>query len=126
MTTLYFLAETADLRRVAALVGPLSELPVSVHVMPTASIEFWASAKVANLGEITTIQVLRPPLSAFDLAIKRAFDICASAVGLVLLSPLLLTVSLGIQPIARSKYCFVNRQCSLQQRDHSRPLSFVP
>ena len=92
-----FLAETADLPRVAALVGPLSELPVSVHVIPTASTEFWASAKVASLGETATIQVLRPPLSAFDLSIKRAFDICASAVGLVLLSPLLLTVSLGIK-----------------------------
>ena len=92
-----FLAETADLPRIAALVGPLSELPVSVHVIPTASTEFWASAKVASLGETATIQVLRPPLSAFDLSIKRAFDICASAVGLVLLSPLLLTVSLGIK-----------------------------
>ena len=92
-----FLAETADLPRVAALVGPLSELPVSVHVIPTASTEFWASAKVVNLGETATIQVLRPPLSAFDLSIKRAFDICASAVGLLVLSPLLLTVSLGIK-----------------------------
>ena len=92
-----FLAETADLSRVAALVGPLSELPASVHVIPTASTEFWASAKIANLGETATIQVLRPPLSAFDLSVKRAFDICASGVGLLLLSPLLLTVSLGIK-----------------------------
>lgn len=50
-----FLAETADLPRVAALVGPLSELPVSVHVIPTASTEFWASARVVNLGETATI-----------------------------------------------------------------------
>ena len=101
-----FLAETADLARIAALVGPLSELPVSVHVMPTASIEFWASAKVANLGETTTIQVLRPPLSAFDLVIKRALDICASAIGLLVLSPLLLTVSLGIKLKSRGPILF--------------------
>jgi Undecaprenyl-phosphate glucose phosphotransferase len=92
-----FLAATDDLPRIAALVGPLSELPASVHVIPTASTEFWASAKVANLGETATIQVLRPPLSAFDLLIKRVFDICVSAIGLILLSPLLLTVSLGIK-----------------------------
>ena len=92
-----FLAETVDLPRVAALVGALSELPVSVHVIPTASTEFWALAKIATLGETTTIQVLRPPLSAFDLSIKRAFDVCASVLGLVALSPLLLTVSLGIK-----------------------------
>jgi Undecaprenyl-phosphate glucose phosphotransferase len=92
-----FLAETSDLPRVAGLVGPLSELPASVHVIPTASTEFWASAKVASFGETATIQVLRPPLSTFDLSIKRAFDICASAIGLIVLSPLLLVVSLGIK-----------------------------
>jgi Undecaprenyl-phosphate glucose phosphotransferase len=92
-----FLADTADLPRVGTLIGPLSELPASVHVIPTASPEFWSSAKVANLGETTTIQVLRPPLSAFDLSIKRAFDVVASSIGLLLLSPLLLTVSLGIK-----------------------------
>ena len=50
-----FLAEIADLPRVAALVGPLSELPASVHVIPTTPTEFWASAKVASLGETATI-----------------------------------------------------------------------
>jgi Undecaprenyl-phosphate glucose phosphotransferase len=92
-----FLADTMDLTRIAALVGPLSELPVSVHVIPTASTELWASARVANLGETAAIQVLRPPLSSFDLSIKRAFDICTSAVGLLLLSPLMLTVALGVK-----------------------------
>jgi Undecaprenyl-phosphate glucose phosphotransferase len=92
-----FLADTVDLPRISALVGPLSELPVSVHVIPTASTELWASAKVANLGETAAIQVVRPPLTRFDLSIKRAFDIGASAVGLVLLSPLMLTVALGVK-----------------------------
>ena len=92
-----FLADTADLPRVASLIGPLSELPASVHVIPTSSPDFWSSAKAANLGETTTIQVLRPPLSALDLSIKRTFDIVASSIGLFLLAPLLLTVSLGIK-----------------------------
>ena len=92
-----FLAETEDLPRVAALVEPLLELQANVHVIPTALTEFWASAKVASLGETATIQVLRPPLSAFDLAIKRAFDICVSATGLIALSPLLLVVALAIK-----------------------------
>jgi Undecaprenyl-phosphate glucose phosphotransferase len=101
-----FLADTVDLPRIAALVGPLSELPVSVHVIPTASTELWASARVANLGETATIQVLRPPLSVFDLSVKRAFDVCASAVGLVLLSPLLMTVALGIKLESRGPVLF--------------------
>ena len=101
-----FLADTTDLPRIVALVGPLSELPASVHIIPTASAAFLASAKVANLGETATIQVLQPPLSAFDLSLKRAFDICAAAAGLLVLSPLLLTVSLGIKLDSRGPILF--------------------
>ena len=50
--------------------------------------------------------MLRPPLSAFDLSIKRAFDVCASVLGLVALSPLLLTVSLGIKLESRGPILF--------------------
>jgi Undecaprenyl-phosphate glucose phosphotransferase len=106
-----FLADTTDLPRIVSLVGPLSELPASVHIIPTASAAFLASAKVANLGETATIQVLQPPLSAFDLTLKRAFDICAAAAGLLVLSPLLLTVSLGIKLDSRGPILFrQNRQ----------------
>ena len=50
--------------------------------------------------------MLRPPLSAFDLAVKRAFDVCASAIGLLTLSPLLLTVAFGIKLESRGPVLF--------------------
>ena len=39
----------------------------------------------------------RPPLSAFDRAIKRTFDIAVAAVGLVLLAPLFAIVAIAIK-----------------------------
>ncbi len=92
-----FLAAPADLPRIAALVDALSELPVTVHVIPTGASGIWGSAQIANLGETVTIQVLRPPLSQVDLALKRAFDICVAGLSLILVSPLLLLVSLAIK-----------------------------
>jgi Undecaprenyl-phosphate glucose phosphotransferase len=92
-----FLAASTDLPRIARLVDVLSELPVAVHIIPTGADELWGSAKVTNFGGTVTIQVLHPPLSFFDLAIKRSFDFCAAGLGLLLLSPLLLVVSIAIK-----------------------------
>jgi Undecaprenyl-phosphate glucose phosphotransferase len=92
-----FLAEPTDLPRVALLVNALSELPVTAHVIPTEMNELWGAATIAYFGSTATVQVLRPPLSAFDLAVKRAFDISVAGAGLLLLSPLMLIVALAIK-----------------------------
>lgn len=92
-----FLAAPSELTRVALLIDALSELPVTVHIVPTGVNEIWGSAAIADFGGVPTIQVLRPPLSAVDLAIKRIFDIGVAGLGLILSSPFLLLVALAIK-----------------------------
>ena len=75
----------------------LAELPASVHILPTDSLDIIASAKVAQFGSLRTLQLFRPPLSAFDIAIKRAFDLAFATTSLIVLSPLFLFVSLAIK-----------------------------
>lgn len=75
----------------------LAELPASVHILPTDSLDIIASAKIAQFGSLRTLQLFRPPLSAFDIAIKRAFDLAFATISLIVLSPLLLFVSLAIK-----------------------------
>jgi Undecaprenyl-phosphate glucose phosphotransferase len=91
------LATTADLPRSARLADALSELPVSLHVIPVETRELLGSGRLGDLGSLVTIQLLRPPLSAFDGLVKRGVDIVAALAGLVLLSPLLLMVSIAIK-----------------------------
>jgi Undecaprenyl-phosphate glucose phosphotransferase len=101
-----FLASPADLNCITKLLNPLSELPTSVHVIPIGGSELWHPAKIANLGGIATFQVVQRPLSEFDLTIKRLFDIATSALGLLMLSPLLFTVSLAIKFDSRGPVFF--------------------
>jgi Undecaprenyl-phosphate glucose phosphotransferase len=91
------LAAAADLARSARLADALSELPVSLHVIPVEAGELLGSAQLGELGTLMTIQLLRPPLTAIDRFLKRAFDMVAAGLGLVVLSPLLLVVSLAIK-----------------------------
>jgi Undecaprenyl-phosphate glucose phosphotransferase len=89
-------AGDGDLANVPALVYHLSELPVSVHVVPLAITDLIATGRVGALGGLATIQVLHPPLSTFDQILKRAFDIVAAIIGLVMFAPLFIFAALAI------------------------------
>ena len=52
-----------------------------------------AASGILDLGCVVAIQVASPPLSALDLALKRAFDLAAAIAGLLVLSPLFLMVA---------------------------------
>src|SRR5262249_48754871 len=56
-----------------------------------------ASSQIAEFENLHTIQVQRPPLSRFDLFVKRAFDFTFATMGLIVLSPLFLIVSIAIK-----------------------------
>ena len=101
-----FLATPSDLPRIACAADALSELPVTVHIIPIGASDLWASSKVVNFGGIVTVQVLHPPLSALDRFAKRAFDICIAGLALLVFSPLLLVVSLAVRLDSRGPVFF--------------------
>jgi CoA-binding domain len=79
----------------------LSELPITVNVIPIGLREVGGPAKIINFGRTLAVQVQHPPLSWFDKFLKRGFDVCVAGLGLVLLSPLLGLVWLAITILFR-------------------------
>jgi Undecaprenyl-phosphate glucose phosphotransferase len=100
------LATAADLSRSRRLSDALSELPISLHVIPVETGGLLGSAQLGNLGALATIQLLQAPLSTIDRLLKRGFDIVAALAGLFLLSPLLLVVALAIKLDSRGPFLF--------------------
>jgi Undecaprenyl-phosphate glucose phosphotransferase len=111
-----FLAAATDFSLVSMLVDFLSELPVSVHVVPIGVRGLWGAAKISNFGRTVAIQVLNPPLSRFDLILKRAFDICVSVASIILLTPFLLMVSLAIKLDSRGPVLFKQKRQGYNNR----------
>lgn len=74
-----------------------AELPVGVHFVPVDSLNALAASQVSEFGGLRTLQVCQPPLSKFDLSIKRAFDLVCAIIGLIVLSPLFLVISIAIK-----------------------------
>lgn len=89
--------------QVAAL---LSELPVSIHLLPFTTADFLPTARVSELGAQVTIQLVSRPLSILDRAIKRIFDATVAFLGLLLLSPLLLVIAAAVKLESRGPIFF--------------------
>lgn len=100
------LANNKFMVRVFDLSSSLAELPAGIHVIPVEALNIFASSKIAEFGSLQTIQVYRPPLSRFDLSIKRAFDVISVTIGLIVLSPLFLVTSIAIKLDTRGPIFF--------------------
>jgi Undecaprenyl-phosphate glucose phosphotransferase len=100
------LSTAADLPRSARLADVLSELPVSLHMIPVGSSNLLGTLRLGELGSMVTIQLLRRPLSLFDRVIKRVFDVTAAIMGLLMLTPVALFVSIAIKLDSRGPVLF--------------------
>jgi Undecaprenyl-phosphate glucose phosphotransferase len=70
---------------------------VSIHLGPQAIFERFENARLSKLGSIATLNLVRPPLSRMEIALKRSFDILASLTGLIILSPILALFAIAIK-----------------------------
>ena len=86
----------------------LSELPLGIHIVPVDALNALASLQIAEFDSLQTIQVYQPPLSIFELFIKRAFDFTFALIGLIMLSPLFVIVSIAIKLDAPGPIFFRN------------------
>jgi len=91
------LANQENFSKIPCLTRKLSELPINVHIVPRDSMDLFATARIAEFGNVKTFQVFSTPLSSFDLYIKRAFDVVAAIAGLILFSPLFLCAAVAIK-----------------------------
>ena len=93
-------------RSALALASALSELPVDVHVVPVGAIDLMAVSRITQFGNMVTMRIFQCPLTPFNRAIKRAFDVVAAIAGLIVVSPLFVIVPLAIKLDSRGPVLF--------------------
>ncbi len=86
-----------QLQRAIEFLPLFSQLPASIHAIPRSALDIFGAARPGKLGTHVTIQLVPRPLSAFDLVLKRTFDLIVASISLLLLSPMLLIVAVAIK-----------------------------
>ena len=100
------LTSEPDVPSALTLSSALSDLPVDVHVVPIGSIDLMAVSRITQFGNMVTMRIFQSPLTPFNRAIKRAFDVAAAIAGLILFSPLFVITSLAIKLDSRGPVLF--------------------
>lgn len=67
-----------------------------IHVLPELTYSF-VGHQVEDLQGVPVLVLNQPSLNSFELFLKRAFDFLATLIGLILISPLLLTIAVLVK-----------------------------
>jgi Undecaprenyl-phosphate glucose phosphotransferase len=100
------LTSESDVPSALALASALSDLPVDVHVVPVGSMDLMAVSRITQFGNMVTMRIFQCPLTPFNRAIKRAFDVAAAIAGLIVVSPFFVIVALAIKLDSRGPVLF--------------------
>ncbi len=102
-------------RTIEACVDTFLQTPAEIHLGSEAILDRFSEAEVARLGPIFALNLTRRPLSLLQRLEKRAFDIAAASLALVLLAPLFAVVALLIRLDSRGPAFFLQRRYGFNQ-----------
>ena len=94
---LFLLVKWDHARLIEDVLSILRVLPLPIHLLPDENVARFLATPMLEVGTARTAELKRAPLSVAEQALKRIFDVLAAGLGIILLSPLLLTSVLLIK-----------------------------
>ena len=101
-------------RRIIQLIDELADTTVSVFVVPDIFVFDLFHAHWSSVGGMPVVSVFDSPFFGIDGGIKRLEDIVVGTLILLLISPLMLTIALGIKLTSRGSVLFRQRRYGLK------------
>lgn len=98
-----------------ACVDAFMQVPAAIHLGPQRVLDRFAKARVARIGAIASLHLVRHPLTILDRVVKRAFDVVAGCVLLVCLLPLFGVLALAIKLDSKGPVLFLQRRYGFNQ-----------
>lgn len=96
--------------RIHQLVNSLRNTTCSVYFVPDIFIFDLVQARLVYINNIPVIGVFESPLTGINAVHKRIFDVLASGVILLLISPILLSIALGVKLTSQGPIFFKQRR----------------
>jgi Undecaprenyl-phosphate glucose phosphotransferase len=91
-------------------------LPVEIHLGPEQILHKFEDVELSKLGPLASLRLTRLPLSRFEVAQKRLFDLAFAAAALIALTPLLIVIAVLIRLDSEGPVFFVQRRYGFNQR----------
>ena len=111
----FVLVPWSSSEEVERCVNAFLSVPAALHLRPERVMNRFAEMNVSSAGGLLAINVGRRPLSGFEIAVKRAFDLLVAGAALVVIGPLLAAIALLIRLDSRGPAVFVQQRYGFNQ-----------
>jgi Undecaprenyl-phosphate glucose phosphotransferase len=112
----FILVPWNDKPTIDAAIEVFLHVPTSIHLGPERVLDRFSQARIVKTGPVSSLNIVRDPLSLSERIAKRTFDITAAGLGLLLLSPLLTIVALAIKLDSPGPVIFKQRRYGFNQQ----------
>ncbi len=103
--------------RIVKLLDELKDTTASIYFLPDIFLSDLIQGNVGQVDGIPVITLYETPFAGVDGIIKRLFDLVFSAAALVLISPILLIISLGVKMSSPGPIIFKQRRYGLDGKE---------
>jgi len=112
----FLLVPWDDRRLIEALMTQLRVLSIPIYLLPDRSVAHFLGKRNVNIGNAWTVELKRAPLTATELACKRALDLLIASAALIMLTPLMVLVAAWIKIETRGPVFFMQRRSGFNGR----------
>lgn len=109
----YIAAPMTDQPRIMYLLDELRDTTVSIYFVPDVFLYDLIQANISTIQEIPIVAVCETPFAGVNGFVKRLSDVVFSVLILILISPLLLLISLGVKLDSPGPVIFKQRRYGL-------------
>jgi putative colanic acid biosysnthesis UDP-glucose lipid carrier transferase len=113
INTIYLSLPMASQPRIMKLLDDLKDTTASIYFVPDIFMTDLIQGRVDQVENIPVVSVCETPFTGFDGLLKRAADILFSLLILILISPVLLAIAIGVKMSSPGPVIFKQRRYGL-------------
>jgi putative colanic acid biosynthesis UDP-glucose lipid carrier transferase len=113
---IYIALPMASQPRILRLLEDLRDTTASIYFVPDIFVSDLIQARVDSIGGLPVVAVCETPFHGFNGMVKRASDIVLSLFILMLISPLMLAIAIGVKLSSPGPVLFKQRRYGLDGR----------
>jgi putative colanic acid biosynthesis UDP-glucose lipid carrier transferase len=113
---IYIALPMASQPRIIKLLEDLRDTTASIYFVPDIFVSDLIQARVDSIGGLPVVAVCETPFHGFNGVVKRASDFLLAALILLLISPLMLAIAVGVKLSSPGPILFKQRRYGLDGR----------
>jgi Undecaprenyl-phosphate glucose phosphotransferase len=98
-----------------AVIDRFLTIPASIHLGVEPALDRFHDVRISRIGTVSSLQIVRKPLSFLDVMLKRVFDITLATIGLILLLPVIAVIAIAIKLNSHGPVFFMQRRYGFNQ-----------